>query len=70
LDNRVFFPLWKAKVPLKDIRNQLKMSVATLRRILTVAKNNPDDPCLGWKLGSGKKSKISLDTLRAMGPIQ
>jgi hypothetical protein len=61
--------LWKAKVPLKEIRSQLQMSEATLRRILTVAKNNPDDPCPDLKAGSGKKSKVSPATMMAMKDI-
>jgi hypothetical protein len=51
------FELWKAKVPLKDIRSQLQMSEATLRRILTVAKNNPDDPCPDRKAGCGRSPR-------------
>jgi hypothetical protein len=38
------FELWKAKFFLKEISSQLQISEATLRRILTVAKNNLDDP--------------------------
>jgi hypothetical protein len=45
------------------------VSEATLRRILTVAKNNPDDPCLDRKAGSGKKSKVSPATMTAMKAI-
>jgi hypothetical protein len=30
---RAVFEFWKAKVPLKEIRSQLQMSKATLRRI-------------------------------------
>jgi hypothetical protein len=45
------------------------MSETTLRRILTVAKNNPDDPCPDRKAGSGKKSKVSLATMMAMKAI-
>jgi hypothetical protein len=37
------------------------MSEATLRRILTVARNNLDDPCLDRKAGSGKESKVSKE---------
>jgi hypothetical protein len=32
---------------------------ATLRRILTVARKNPDVPCPDQKAGSGKRSKVS-----------
>ncbi len=55
---RAAFKLWKAKVPLKEIRSQLQMSEATLRRILTVARNK-DDSCPDCKAGRGKKSKVS-----------
>jgi hypothetical protein len=47
------FELWKAKVLLKEIWSQLQMSEAILRRILTVAKNNPDDPCPERNAGIG-----------------
>jgi hypothetical protein len=35
------------------------MSEATLRRNLTIAKNNPDDPSPYHKAGSRKNSKFS-----------
>ncbi len=35
------------------------MTEVTLRRILTLARNNPDDPCPDQKTGSGKSFKIS-----------
>jgi hypothetical protein len=56
---RAFFELWKAKVPLKEIRSHIQMAEVTLRRILTLARNNPDDPCLNQKAGSGKRFKVS-----------
>ena len=40
-DKRVAIELWKPKVPLKSIRDQLSMSESTLRRILSFAKKNP-----------------------------
>jgi hypothetical protein len=51
---RASFELWKAKVPLKEIRSHIQMVWVTLRRILTLARNNPDDPCPDQKAGSGK----------------
>ncbi len=35
------------------------MDEVTLRRILTLARNNPDDPCPDPKPGSGKRFKVS-----------
>ena len=35
-DKRAAIELWRAKVPLKNIRSQLKMSERTLRRVLEV----------------------------------
>jgi hypothetical protein len=63
------FGLWKAKFFLKEIRSQLQISEATLRRILTVAKNNLDDPGPDRKARSGKKSKISPSTMMVMKAI-
>ncbi len=57
--NRASFELWKAKVPLKEIRSHIQMAEVTLRRILTLARNNPDDPCPDQKAGSGKRFKVS-----------
>jgi hypothetical protein len=56
---RASFGLWKAKVPLKEIRSHIQMAEVTLRRILTLARNNPDDPCPGQKAGSKKRFKVS-----------
>jgi hypothetical protein len=36
--------LWRAKVPLSNIRKQLKMSERTLSRIISFAKANPLNP--------------------------
>ncbi len=43
-DKRAAIELWRAKVPLSNIRKQLKMSERTLRRILSFAKTNPLNP--------------------------
>ena len=44
-DKRVAVELWKAGVPLKNIREQLKMSERSLGRILAHDKSNPSvDP--------------------------
>jgi hypothetical protein len=37
-DKVAAFKLWKAKLPLKDIRNQRQLAKATLRRILMLPK--------------------------------
>jgi hypothetical protein len=58
------FELWKAKVPLKEIRSHIQMAEITLSRILTLAKNNPDDPCPDQKAGSGKRFKVSEEPRR------
>jgi hypothetical protein len=55
-----------------DIRSHTKLKIYSFFPPCTwytsppVVKNNPDDPCPGWKPGSRKKSKISPNTLRAM----
>ena len=41
---RAAVELWKAKVPLKNIREQLQMSERTLRGVLATAKASPEDP--------------------------
>ncbi len=56
---RAFFELWKAKVPLKEIRSHIQMAEVTLTRILTLARSNPDVPCPEQKAGSGKRFKVS-----------
>ena len=43
---RAAVELWKAKVPLKNIKEQLQMSERTLRRVLAAAKASPEDPVL------------------------
>jgi hypothetical protein len=60
---RAAFEQWKAKVSLREIRDQLQISEAILRRILTIAETSPDDPGSGQKTGSRKKAK-STATLR------
>jgi hypothetical protein len=56
---RASFELWKDKVPFKDIRSHIQMAEVSLRRILTLARNNPDDPCPDQKAGSRKRFKVS-----------
>ncbi len=58
--------LWRAKVPLKTIRQQLKMSESTLRRILAFAKANPIDPIMPRKAVMGRPRKISKDTMKVI----
>jgi hypothetical protein len=37
-DKMAEFKLWKARLPLKDIRNQLQLAKATLKRILKLTR--------------------------------
>jgi hypothetical protein len=41
---RAAIELWKACIPLKRIREQLRMSERGLRNILSYAKKHPEDP--------------------------
>jgi hypothetical protein len=59
---RAAVELWRAKVPLSNIRSQLKLSKSTLRRILAFAKRNPINPIIPRKSGSGRPKKISEET--------
>lgn len=56
---RAAIEMWKAKVPLKTIRNQLDMSESTLRRILKFAKANPGAPVAERKKGNGPISNFT-----------
>ena len=56
----------KANVPLKTIRNQLKLSKSTLQRILAHAKHNPHEPVKPRKAGTGKAGKVPQGCLRQM----
>jgi hypothetical protein len=58
---RAAVELWKASVPLKQIRAQLKIPERSLRRILDHAKKNSDAPIAERKLGSGRPSVISRE---------
>ncbi len=40
-DKRAAVELWKAKLPLSTIRNQLKLFEKTLRSVLAFTKGNP-----------------------------
>jgi transposase len=51
--------LFKARVPLKKIRNQLNMSERTLRRILSHAKSHPESPIISRKPGSGRPTTFT-----------
>jgi hypothetical protein len=42
-DKRAAIELWKAKVPLKNIRAQLQMSERGRRKIIAFAKHHPED---------------------------
>jgi hypothetical protein len=68
-EKRAAVELRKAKFPLKNIREQLQMSVRTLRRILSHAKSNPANPVSVRKKGSGRIPRMTphiLQTVRAM----
>jgi hypothetical protein len=39
--------------------SHIQMDEVTLRRVLTLPKNNPDHPCPDQKAGSGKRFKVS-----------
>ena len=58
-DKRAAIELWRAKVPLKAIRSQLKMSESTLRRVLAFAKKQPENPIADRKPESGRPPKIT-----------
>jgi transposase len=58
---RAAVELWKASVPLKQIRAQLKIPERSLRRILDHAKKNSDAPIAERKPGSGRPSVISRE---------
>ena len=60
---RAAVELWKAKVPLKNIREQLQMSERTLRRVLAAAKASPEDPVPKRKKMSGRPAKVMATTL-------
>jgi predicted DNA-binding protein (UPF0251 family) len=58
-EKKVAIALWKAKVPLKTIREQCQMSESTLWKILSHAKENPHTPVLARKKGNGQTPKIN-----------
>ena len=62
-DKRAAIELNKANVPLKKIREQLKMSKNTLIRILAHARANPSFPVSKRKVGTGRKAVIQHETL-------
>jgi hypothetical protein len=63
-DKRAAIELWKAKVPLKNIRAQLQMSERGLRKILAYAKHYQEDPIPKKSKNAGRPTKISLGTIR------
>ena len=63
---RAAVELWKAKVPLKNIREQLQMNERTLRRVLAAAKASPEDPVPKRKKTSGRPAKVMATTLIVM----
>jgi hypothetical protein len=64
-DRRAVIELWKANVLHKAIREHLKMSKATLKRILAFARANPENPGHMPKPRSGLLSKFSTATATA-----
>lgn len=65
-EKRAAIELWRAKIPLKDIRKQLEMSESTLRRILAFAKASPSYPIRLRKPVTGRKCKVLPAMKRAM----
>jgi hypothetical protein len=53
-------------VALKAIRDQVKMSESTLRRVLAFAKKNSDTLVAGRKVGSGQPCIINKTIQKAM----
>ncbi len=63
-DRRAAIELWKAKVPLKNIRAQLQMIERGLRKIIAYAKHHPEDPIPKKIKNAGGPTKISLGAIR------
>jgi len=64
-EKRAAIELWKAKVPLKRIREQLQMSERGLRNILAHAKKNPEDlVAKSRNKNAGRNNKVFLGTMR------
>jgi hypothetical protein len=61
---RVGVELWKAKVPLKNIRGQLQMSTAIPMHLLAHAKDHPDQPVKPWKMVPGLQNHKIMDSTR------
>jgi hypothetical protein len=57
---RAAIELWKAGIPLKRIREQLRMSDRGLRNILPCAKKHPEDPVARKSGRSGRPPKSPL----------
>jgi hypothetical protein len=68
-EKRVVIELWRAKVPLKAIRDQVNMSESTLRRVLAFAKKNQGTLIAGHKPGSGRPFVFSKNIQKAMRRI-
>ena len=63
-EKRAAIELWKANVPLKKIREQMKMSERGLRNILAYANSHPQDPIPKKKKNAGLPTKVSLGAIR------
>jgi hypothetical protein len=61
-DKRAAVELWRAKVPISTVRNQLKMFERTLRRVLAFKRANTLNQIKFRKPMSGRLRKISMPT--------
>jgi hypothetical protein len=63
---KVAVELWQAKFSLAKIMEQLQMSKATLKHVLSHARAHPEQPVQKGKKGSCRVSKEMNITLQAM----
>jgi hypothetical protein len=61
-DKSAAVELWRARVPLSTIRNQLKMFERTLGTVLAFTKANPRNNIKSRKHMSGRLRKINMAT--------
>ena len=62
--------LWKAGIPLSNIRAQLGIGERALRRLLAFAKKNPEAPIMDRKEGSYLKNLVESMPRRMQDVIQ
>jgi hypothetical protein len=60
VDKRAAFKLWKAGIPLKNNRDQLKMSERGLRIILAYVKAHPEASIPKKSKNAGRPSKFII----------